>query len=141
MKTKIGIKFLTIMVIAIALSLGTVGSVLANHENPSYENPHLIGPAIVGTVMIDGSGVAKFTGACKGETVYFDSGTSLTDNVAGLTIADVQDYIVSGGMNGLADCYNGQVGDLIVNTVTKFTNLGTSVIADVVVLGFVGSKK
>jgi len=129
------------MVIAIALSLGTVGSVLANHENPAPGTTHLTGPAMVGTVTIGEDGVAIFTGNCRGDTVYFSSGSPLTDNVAGLTEADVQDYFITGAMSQLPDCYNGLQGGLIVNTVTKFTNFGTSVIADVVVLGVVDNKK
>jgi hypothetical protein len=95
------------------------------------------GPALVGPLVIrqvDQNGAVSFAGICKGQPASF-SLTLSPFSVAGQTAASVEGLILPGV--GPAGCLSTNGGEnLVVTTVItpKFTNDGTLITADVVLL-------
>lgn len=100
---------------------------------PPEEGERLSGPAIVGTVTLNGTNI-YFEGKCEGKGLSFSHDFYIpSDVLAILTADDLKDYRIRGGTTLAGSCYSVS-GAIIVNTVTRFDNRGDMVTADVVIL-------
>ena len=129
-----GFKLLIAALLAGPLVLGGGSLVTGGAPEPPTGGEHLRGPAIVGTAILDGTNLT-FTGSCKGQPVVLNALMDV-DDLPTLTADDVEGFRIRGATSLVPQCYD-IAGDLIVNTVTKFTNNGVQASADVVVLAVV----
>lgn len=117
---------------------------IASNGYPSFKEPpggteRLTGPAVVATISASyDSGnqtvTAVISGHCKGVDVVLPSTFQYRGYFDRVTAADLEDMRISGAQLAC----NGYVPvDLIINTVNKFTNTGTMITADVILLGVV----
>ena len=131
-------KFL--MLVAVML-LPLVGHAGFKEPPGTARKEHLIGPATVGQLTLTQTGpdaALSFSGNCKGEPVSL-VGTIQSVTVANLTADDLEDQRPGSSDELGVACYP-IIVDLIVNTVTAFSNNGTTVVANIVAMGVVPAK-
>lgn len=127
---------ITIM-LSITLVFGISTNVSAKDPEPPLGTERLTGPAIIGTVILDGQNLS-FTGSCKGNKVSLSAYFPITLSL--LKEEHLNDYRIGSIKElGAGNCYStvSAGGDLIVNTVTDFSNDGKIATIDVVILGVV----
>lgn len=121
------------------LVFGIVSNGYSSLKEPPTGTERLTGPAIVATVSASYNSLtnevtAVISGYCKGEDVILSSTFLVLGGFNTVTAADIEDMRIPGAQLAC----NGYVPvDLIINTVSKFTNTGTMITADVILLGVV----
>jgi hypothetical protein len=136
------------MIVLAAVAGSTPVGVGANGPEPpgSFREERIQGPATVGTITVqantDGGINFLFVGRCGGRDVTF--GTSFVfpfvkDGVPFSADRLIDQRFTNGTLHPqVADCYRHlSGGDLIINTVTRFSQVGNVATADVVILAVV----
>lgn len=126
---------LAVMLMNITLVLGTASDSFGFKEEIDPSTEHLSGPAIPAklTAVYDGNTntvAATIEGICQGKDVILHDVFPPIGDFATITAADIKNNRIDVAV----ECHGSSPVTLIIDTVVRFVNTGTTITADIIIL-------